>query len=74
VDHRNLRCSALRGLRCLRLNVRPALLLIREQVCWIDTARCLVVILDTRMNWSTNVDQFRKKASQRLYVLGGFSP
>jgi len=24
VNHRNLRCSALRGLRCLRLNVRPA--------------------------------------------------
>jgi len=26
VKHRNLRCSALRGLRCLSLNVRPALL------------------------------------------------
>jgi len=25
VHHRNLRCSALHGLRCLRLNVRPAL-------------------------------------------------
>ena len=25
VNHRNLRCSALRGLRCLRLNARPAL-------------------------------------------------
>ena len=24
VDHRNLRCSALRGLHCLRLNVRFA--------------------------------------------------
>jgi hypothetical protein len=26
VDHRNLLCSALRGLRCLPLNVRPALM------------------------------------------------
>jgi len=25
VNHRKLRCSALHGLRCLRLNVRPAL-------------------------------------------------
>jgi len=46
------------------------LLLVREQVCWIDTPRCLVVVLDTRLNWSTHVDQFMKKASKRLSVLG----
>jgi len=57
----------------LMLKPRP-LLLVREQVCWIDIARCHVVILDTRLNWSTHVVQCRKKASHRLCVLGGFSP
>jgi len=59
---------------CRRMLKPRPLLLVREQVCWIDTSRCLVVILDARLNWSIYVDQFRKKASQRLCVLGGFSP
>lgn len=49
-------------------NPRP-LMLFGEPVCWVDTLRCLVVILDTRLNWSTHVDQFRKKAG----ALSGFS-
>ena len=32
-----------------------------------------MVVLDTRLNWSTHVDQFRKKASHRLCVLGELS-
>jgi hypothetical protein len=37
---------------------------------WVDTARYLGVTLDKRLTWSTHVDQVRKKASQRLGVLG----
>lgn len=61
--------------RASRRTLKPRpLLLVREQVCWIDTARCIVMILDTRLNWWTHVDKCGKKASQRLCVLGGFSP
>jgi hypothetical protein len=37
---------------------------------WVDTAHCLGVTLDKRLTWPTHIDQVRKKASQRLGVLG----
>jgi hypothetical protein len=37
---------------------------------WVDTARYLGVTLDTRLTWSTHIDQMRKKAAKRLGVLG----
>jgi hypothetical protein len=39
-------------------------------IVWVDTARYLGVILDKRLTWSTHINQVRKKASQRLGVLG----
>jgi hypothetical protein len=41
-----------------------------EPIVWVDTARCLGVTLDKRLTWSTLIGQVRKKASQRLGVLG----
>jgi hypothetical protein len=41
-----------------------------EPVVWVDTARYLGVTLDKRLTWSTHIDQVKKKASQRLGVLG----
>ena len=38
VNHRNLRCSALRGLYCLRLNVRFTLILTRTYPCALYSA------------------------------------
>jgi hypothetical protein len=40
------------------------------QLFWVDAARYLGVILDTRLTWSSHIDQVRKKAAQRLGVLG----
>jgi len=37
---------------------------------WVDTARYLGVILDTRLTFSTHIDQARKKGAQRLRTLG----
>ena len=42
----------------------------REPIHWVDTARYLRMTLDTRLTWSTRIDQARKKAAQRLEVLG----
>jgi hypothetical protein len=41
-----------------------------EPIVWVDTAPYLGVTLDKRLTWSTHIDQVRKKASQRLGVLG----
>jgi hypothetical protein len=41
-----------------------------EPIQWVDTARYLGVTLDTRLTWSTHIDQARKKVAQRLGVLG----
>jgi hypothetical protein len=41
-----------------------------EPIVWVDTARYLRVTLDKRLTWSTHIEQVRKKASQRLGVLG----
>jgi hypothetical protein len=40
-----------------------------EPIQWVDTARYLGVILDTRMTWSPHIVQIRKKAAQRLGLL-----
>jgi hypothetical protein len=41
-----------------------------EPIQWVDTARYIGVTLDTRLTWSTHIDQVRKKAAQRLEALG----
>jgi hypothetical protein len=41
-----------------------------EPILWVDAARYLGVILDTRLTWSSHIDQVRKKAAQRLRVFG----
>jgi hypothetical protein len=41
-----------------------------EPIVWVNTARYQGVTLDKRLTWSTNIDHVRKKASQRLGVLG----
>jgi hypothetical protein len=41
-----------------------------EPIVWADRARYLGVTLDKRLTWATHIDQVRRKASQRLGVLG----
>jgi hypothetical protein len=41
-----------------------------EPIEFVETARCRGVTLDTRLTWSAHVNQLRKKAAQRLGVLG----
>jgi hypothetical protein len=41
-----------------------------EPIQWVDTARYLGVTLDSRLTWRPHIVQVRKKASQRLGVLG----
>jgi hypothetical protein len=48
---------------------RPVLLF-GEPILWVDAALYLGVILDTRLTWSSHIDQVRKRAAQRLGVLG----
>jgi hypothetical protein len=53
-------------------NPRPVALFDEPIVC-VDTACYLGVTLDKRLTWSSHIDQVRKKASQRLGVLGPLS-
>jgi hypothetical protein len=41
-----------------------------EPIQWVQTARYLGVTLDTRLTWSAHGDQVRKRAVQRLGMLG----
>jgi hypothetical protein len=41
-----------------------------QPIEWVDTARYLDVTLDSRLTWWRHVVQVRKKASQRIGVLG----
>jgi hypothetical protein len=41
-----------------------------EPIEWVQTARYLGVTLDTRLTWSAHVNQLRKRAAQRLSLLG----
>jgi hypothetical protein len=50
-------------------NPRPVLLFL-ERIVWVDTDCYLGVTLDRRLTLSSHFDQIRKKASQRLGVLG----
>jgi hypothetical protein len=43
---------------------------LREPIQWVRTARYLGVTLDSRLTWSAHVDQVRKRAAQRLGMLG----
>jgi len=40
------------------------------QIHWVNTARFRGVTLDKRLTWSSPIEQVRKKAAQRLGVLG----
>jgi hypothetical protein len=48
---------------------RP-LTLFGERIEWVDITRYLGVTLDTRLTWSPHIDQFRRRAAQRLGMLG----
>jgi hypothetical protein len=54
--------------RCFR-RPRPVQLF-REPICWVDTAQYLRVTLDTQLTWSVHINQVRRKAPQRLGMLG----
>jgi hypothetical protein len=41
-----------------------------EPIEWFDTTRYLRVTLDTQLIWSPHIDQVRKRAAQRLGMLG----
>jgi len=41
-----------------------------EPIEWVETTRYLGMILDTRFTWSPHIDQVRKRAAQRLGMLG----
>jgi hypothetical protein len=41
-----------------------------EPIQWVQTARYLGVTLDTWLTWSAHVNQVRKRAAQRLGMLG----
>jgi hypothetical protein len=47
-----------------------SLRLFGELIEWVDTARYLGVTLDRRLTWSKHIDQVKKKAAQRLGILG----
>jgi hypothetical protein len=53
-----------------RIQTPRPVALFGEPIVWVDTARYLGVTLDRRLTWATHIDQVRKKASQRLGVLG----
>jgi hypothetical protein len=64
-----LKSTAMLFTRRLIQNPCPVLLF-GEPIVWVDTARYLGVTLDKWLTWSSRIDQVRKKASQRLGVLG----
>jgi hypothetical protein len=41
-----------------------------EPIEWVDTTRCQGETLDTRLTWSPDIDQVRRRAAQRLGMLG----
>jgi hypothetical protein len=48
---------------------RPVQVL-RQPIQWVETVGCLGVTLDAQLTWSAEVNPVRKKAAQRLGVLG----
>jgi hypothetical protein len=55
---------------CRRIQKPRQVQLFGEPILWVDAARYLGVIPDTRLTWSSHIDQVRKKAAQRMGVLG----
>jgi hypothetical protein len=53
-----------------RIQKPRAVQFLGEPIQWVETARYLVVTLDTQLTWSAHVNQVEKKAEQRLGVLG----
>jgi hypothetical protein len=57
--------------RAGRRFIQPrSLTLFGETMQWVDTNRCPGVTLDKRLTWSPHIDQFRKRPSQRMGLLG----
>jgi hypothetical protein len=54
----------------MRIQTPRPVALFGEPIVWVDTACYLGVTLDRLLTWATHIDQVRKKASQRLGVLG----
>jgi hypothetical protein len=52
-----------------RFPKRRQVQLLGEPIQWVDTARYLAVILDTRITWSPHIVQVKKKADQRVCML-----
>jgi hypothetical protein len=48
----------------------PTIFSLRGQIHWFKTARFRGVTLDTQLTWSSPIEQVRKKAAERLGVLG----
>ena len=72
VSHTNLSCTLLRELRCLRLNVRPALHRCYIKIVWLMTFRKVIALnSENHVNKLTNkqtntlVDKCRLSSSQR---------
>jgi hypothetical protein len=53
-----------------RIHTLRPVALFGEPIVWVDTTRYLGVTLDKQLTWSTHINQVRKKASQRLGMLG----
>jgi hypothetical protein len=49
---------------------RRPVIIFGELIEWVDRNRYLGVTLDTRLTWSPHIDQVRKKAAQRMGMLG----
>ena len=43
---------------------------LEDKIQWVEKVKYLEVTLDKRLTWATQIDQVRRKASQRLGVLG----
>jgi len=64
ISRRTPPCSLLRPVEASRNPDQPS--------HWVDTARYLGVILDTGATCSTHINHVRRKAAQRLRMLGSF--
>jgi hypothetical protein len=54
---------------CRRFPIPRPVRLFGEQIHWVEPPLFLGVTIDTRLTWTTHVDQVRKEAAQRMVVL-----
>jgi len=56
--------------RAARRSIQPRpVTIFVEPIEWVDTARYLGVTLDTLLNWSSHIDQVRKRTAQRMGMM-----